>query len=151
MSEIIVEKIEGYVKTILDSMGFELVDLQFRNEGSGWVLRLFIDIEGGVMLDHCAAVSREVGQLLDVEDVIEQAYHLEVSSPGLERPLKSLEAFQRFVGKKARIKLHVAIDDVKTFEGIIEPVDGEDVSLTVDGVVVVKCRFDQLNKARLAL
>lgn len=151
MSDIIVEKIEGYVTTILDSMGFELVDLQFRNEGSGWVLRLFIDVEGGVMLDHCAAVSREVGQLLDVEDVIEQAYHLEVSSPGIERPLKSLEAFQRFVGKKARLKLHEAIDGEKTFEGIIEPVDGEDVSLTVDGVVVVKCRFDQLNKARLAL
>jgi len=151
VSDIIVEKIEGYVTTILDSMGFELVDLQFRQEGSGWVLRLFIDTEGGVMLDHCSAVSREVGQLLDVEDVIEQAYHLEVSSPGIERPLKTLEAFQRFVGKKARIKLHESIDGEKTFEGIIEPVNGEEVSLSVDGAVVVKCKFDQLNKARLAL
>lgn len=151
MSELVVEQVEKHVIPILDSMDMELVDLQFRREGHGWVLRLFIDIEGGVTLDHCADVSREVGQCLEVEDVIDHAYHLEVSSPGVERPLKSLSDFERFAGKKARVKLHEAIDGVKTFEGIIDPVEDELVSLSVDGKVIVKCKFDQLNKARLAL
>ena len=147
----VVAKIEEYVKNLLVSMGMELVDLQFRNEGHGWILRLFIDVEGGVSLDHCSVVSREVGHYLDVEDVIEQAYHLEVSSPGLERPLKSLKDFEKFVGSKARIKLHEAVNGEKTFEGIIEPVNGEEIILSVDGQAVVQCGFDQLNKARLAI
>ena len=151
VSELVVEQIERHVLVILDAMDMELVDIQFRREGHGWVLRLFIDTEGGVTLDHCADVSREVGLLLDVEDVIEHAYHLEVSSPGVERPLKSLKDFERFIGKKARIKLHEAVEGVKTFEGIIEPVADEEVALSVDGEIIIQCKFDQLNKARLAL
>lgn len=147
----VVGKIEEYVKDLLASKGMELVDLQFRNEGHGWILRLFIDVEGGVTLDHCSVVSREVGHYLDVEDVIEQAYHLEVSSPGLERPLKSLKDFERFLGSKARIKLHEALNGEKTFEGIIQSVDGNEISLSVDGKTIVQCRFDQLNKARLSI
>lgn len=151
MSETVIENIERHVASIVESMNMELVDMQFRSEGHGWVLRIFIDAEGGVNLDHCAQVSREVGQYLEVEEVIEHAYHLEVSSPGVERPLKSLGAFERFIGKKARIKLHEAVDGVKTFEGIIEPLDGEMISLSLDGNIIVKCRFEDLNKARLAL
>ncbi|CAG37344.1 ribosome maturation factor RimP [Desulfotalea psychrophila] len=151
MSEAAVEKIEGYVASVLQSMDVELVDIQFRCEGHGWVLRLFIDVEGGVTLDLCAQVSREVGQYLDVEDVIEQAYHLEVSSPGVERPLKSLANFERFAGKKARIKLHEPLNGEKTFEGIIGPVEDGEVSLLVDGKIAVKCGIEQLNKARLVL
>lgn len=151
MSELVLEQIEKHVVAILDSMDMELVDIQYRTEGHGWVLRLFIDIEGGVNLDHCAKVSREVGQVLDVEDIIDHAYHLEVSSPGVERPLKSIEAFERFVGKKARIKLHEAVEGGKTFEGIIESVDGDEITLAADGEQIIKCKFDQLNKARLAL
>ncbi len=151
MSELVLEQIEKHVIAILDSMDTELVDIQYRTEGHGWVLRLFIDVEGGVNLDHCAKVSREVGQVLDVEEVIEHAYHLEVSSPGVERPLKSIESFERFIGKKARIKLHEAVEGGKTFEGIIESVDGDEISLAADGKIIIKCKFDQLNKARLAL
>lgn len=151
MSELVLEQIEKHVIAILDSMDMELVDIQYRPEGHGWVLRLFIDLEDGVNLDHCAKVSREVGQVLDVEDVIEHAYHLEVSSPGVERPLKSIKAFKRFVGKKARIKLHEAVEGGKTFEGIIESVNGDEITLAADGEIIIKCKFDQLNKARLAL
>lgn len=151
MSETVIEKIEQHVLSIVGSMGFELVDLQFRNEGHGWVLRVFIDAEGGITLDHCSRVSREVGQYLDVEEVIEHAYHLEVSSPGIERPLKALKDFERFAGKKCRLKLHEAVDGSKTFEGIIEPLDGDMISLSLEGKIIVKCRFEDLNKARLAL
>ncbi len=151
MSEFVVEQVEKHVLAILESMDMELVDIQFRRERHGWVLRLFIDTEGGVTLDHCADVSREVGQLLDVEDIIEHAYRLEVSSPGVERPLKSLSDFERFVGRKARIKLHEAVDGGKTFEGIIESVIDKEIALSVDKEVTIRCKFDELNKARLVL
>lgn len=151
MSELVLEQIKNHVIPILDSMDMELVDIQYRTEGHGWVLRLFIDIEGGVTLDHCATVSREVGQVLDVEDIIEHTYNLEVSSPGVERPLKSIKDFERFTGKKARIKLQEAVEGGKTFEGIIESVEGEEITLAADGKIIIKCTFDQLNKARLAL
>ncbi|MCI5189216.1 MAG: ribosome maturation factor RimP [Candidatus Electrothrix sp. AS4_5] len=84
-------------------MGLELVDVQFKQE-AGWVLRIFIDQKTGVNVDDCAAVSRQVATYLEVEDVIQHAYTLEVSSPGAERPLKRLEDFVRFSGKKVRIK-----------------------------------------------
>lgn len=151
MSDIITEKIEECVVSILQSMDTELVDLQYRNEGQGWVLRIFIDVEGGVSLDHCAKVSREISQILDVEDVIADAYNLEVSSPGIERPLKSKEAFERFVGKKAKIKLHQPINEQKTFIGIISGVDGEVITMSVDGKKIVEFEFLDLNKARLSL
>jgi ribosome maturation factor RimP len=83
--------------------GAELVDLEFRREASGWVLRLFIDVEGGVSLDHCRRVSEVVGTLLEVEDPIPHAYTLEVSSPGLTRPLSGPEDWRRAVGDRVRI------------------------------------------------
>ena len=103
MNNPVVEKIRAYADELLPSMGLELFDIQFRREGHGWVLRLFIDREEGVSLEDCSLVSREISDYLDVEDVIEQSYFLEVSSPGLERPLRSLEDFKRFCGQKARI------------------------------------------------
>jgi len=102
MSDHVIDKVRDFAEGLLPTMGLELVDVQFRREGHGWVLRLFIDREEGVTVDHCADVSREIGQFLDVEDLIGHPYHLEVSSPGLERPLKSMRDFQRFVGKKAK-------------------------------------------------
>ena len=109
MAETIIGRVEALVRPVLEEMGLELVEVQYRREQSGWVLRFIIDKQEGISLDDCVAVSREVGQLLDIEDIIDQSYNLEVSSPGLERPLKSIADFQRFVGRKARIKTLEAI------------------------------------------
>ena len=140
--------IEQYAETVLENMGIELVDVQFRREGHGWVLRLYIDKEGGVNVDDCAAVSREISTWLDVEELIEHAYHLEVSSPGLERPLKKVKDFERFAGRKARIKLREPLDEQKVFIGTIDNVDEEKVILVAEGKQI-DCRFDNIAKARL--
>ncbi len=151
MSEHIIEQIRSYAETLLPTMGLELVEVQFRREGHGWVLRLFIDREGGVGLDHCADVSREIGQFLDVEDLIDHAYHLEVSSPGLERPLKSLRDFQRFQGSKAKVRLHESVEEQKVFIGSIGRVSDELITLDLEGGGSVQFAFNQINKARLSL
>ncbi|SHO48884.1 ribosome maturation factor RimP [Desulfopila aestuarii] len=151
MSEFIIEKIEEFANTLLPSMGLELVEVQFRREGHGWVLRLFIDCETGITVDHCADVSREVSDFLDVEDLIEHQYHLEVSSPGLERPLKTVRDYERFVGRKAKIKLRESVDGEKVYVGEIQSVQDESVELVVKEKGVVVLPFEHIRKARLAL
>jgi ribosome maturation factor RimP len=151
MSEFIVDKVRDFAETLLPSMGLELFDVQFRREGHGWVLRIFLDGEEGVSLDHCAEVSREVSRFLDVEDLIDHAYHLEVSSPGLERPLRSLADFQRFFGKKARVRLHESLGEQKLFVGIIGEVTGDTVHLDLEEGGAVQFTFEQISKARLSL
>lgn len=151
MSELIKDKVESFLQSLMDTLGLELFDVQFRREGHGWVLRVFVDSEEGVTLDNCSDVSRQLGHYLDVEDIIDHAYHLEVSSPGLERPLRTVEEFRRFLGKKARVKLHEGIDGVKVFEGNIEDlVDGQIQLRFADGGSV-QFSIEQINKARLAI
>ncbi len=128
----IIDRVEGFISPLLADMEIELVEIQFRREGHGWVLRLFIDRQGGVTLEDCTAVSREVGRYLEVEDPIEQAYHLEVSSPGLERPLKKKDDFIRFAGRRARVKMMEKVDDRRVFIGTLKGIEGDDVVLTVD-------------------
>ena len=117
------ERIFGLVSPVLHGMSFELVDLEFKREGKNWLLRLFIDKPGGITLDDCVDVSREIGTLLEVEDVIESSYRLEVSSPGLDRPLKKAQDYERFCGELVKIKTHEKLDpdsrgyERKTFVG----------------------------------
>jgi ribosome maturation factor RimP len=151
MSEFIVDKIEAFAEALLPSLGLELVEVQFRREGHGWVLRLFIDKEGGVSLDDCTEVSREVSRFLDVEDLINHAYHLEVSSPGLERPLRSLADFQKFSGEKARVRLRESQDGQKVFLGTIGQIIEDSVTLLPEGGGEVHFTIDQISKARLSL
>ncbi len=141
---------EKYAVPLLESMGLELVEVQFRREGHGWVLRLFIDSEQGVTLEHCTSVSREISTWLDVEDLIEQAYYLEVSSPGVERPLKKPADFERFAGRKARIKLKEPRDERRVFTGILEQVQGNLVTLVVDDEPI-QIAFEEIARARLTL
>ncbi len=129
----IIERVEGFISPLLADMGIELVEIQFRREGHGWVLRLFIDRQGGVTLENCTAVSREVSRYLEVEDPIEQAYHLEVSSPGLERPLKKKDDYIRFSGRRARVKMQEKIDDQRVFIGTLKGVEEDDVVLSIEG------------------
>ncbi len=151
MSELIIDTVQGFLRGLLPTMDLELFEVQFRREGNGWVLRVFIDSTEGVTLMQCSDVSRELGRFLDVEDIIDQAYNLEVSSPGLERPIRSIDEFRRFCGKKARVKIHEAIDGHKVFEGIIDKDAGEMIRLRLNDDRSIEFSFDMINKARLAI
>jgi ribosome maturation factor RimP len=107
--------------------GYELVDLAFTREQDGWVLRVFIDNaaaeEGGISFADCEHVSRELSTVLDVEDPITQAYRLEVSSPGLDRPLRTAEHFRRQIGEVVKARLHIGVDGRRNFRGTIQSVE----------------------------
>ncbi|PLX85950.1 MAG: ribosome maturation factor [Desulfuromonas sp.] len=119
------ETLQQLVQPIVDDFGLELVELEFKPEGRSMALRIFIDKPGGVSLDDCVAVSREVGAILEVEDPIRCAYRLEVSSPGLDRPLKKVSDFEKFSGKLVKIKTNESLDPDqrgharKTFTGTL--------------------------------
>ena len=121
------QQIEQLAETLVTSEGMELVDFEYRREGRRWMLRLFIDKDGGVTLDDCASISRELGDLLDVKDIIPQAYVLEVSSPGLNRRIRKKEDFARFAGQKVRLRLVAPIDGRRKIVGELEGVDDEAV------------------------
>ena len=106
---------------LADSEGMEIVDIEFRHEGSrgGRVLRLYLDKEGGPNVEDLSRVSRQLSELLDAEDTIDGAYTLEVSSPGINRPLKKPEHFARFVGKRIRVRTRDLIDGRRSFLGIL--------------------------------
>lgn len=113
----IVARVRGIVEPIVESQGMELVDVEYRRENRGRVLRLIIDQEGGVTLNDCASISREVDENLDVEGIPPGAYTLEVSSPGLDRPLKREADFRRFTNRQIKVRTAVLVEDRKTFKG----------------------------------
>lgn len=126
----VVEQIERLLGPILRSLGLTLWELEYRKEGPRWMLRVFIDREGtGVTLDDCEAVSRDLGALLDVEDVVPHAYTLEVSSPGLDRSLTRPEHYQRCLGSMVRIKTFQPINGQKVFRGKLTGSNGQTVSI----------------------
>ncbi|MBI2561211.1 MAG: ribosome maturation factor RimP [candidate division NC10 bacterium] len=130
----IVDRVRSLAEPILADRGLELVDLEFRREGRGWTLRLYMDRAGGVTLDDCQRVSQELGDHLDVADLIPYSYNLEVSSPGLDRPLTRDADFLRFAGKAARITTSEAIQGQRNFHGRLAGLaDGEVLLDLADG------------------
>ena len=128
--------------------GVELVDLQYRRERGGRTLRLFIDKPGGVTLEDCASVSRELGDVLDVHLPELGPYHLEVSSPGPNRPLAREEDFERFRGRRAKITIRQAVDGQKNFSGVLEGLAGRTVRMNT-GRNTVAIPVDAISKAHL--
>ncbi len=146
----LVRRLIQLVGPVVEGFGCELVELQFRREAPGWVLRLVIDNANGIGIDDCARISREVAHLLEVEDPIEQSYSLEVSSPGLDRPLKSERDFLRCKGKKAKVVVREPIDGQNQCIGLIEDVTEESVTLrTEHGIMDIP--FTRMKKARLVI
>lgn len=151
------KQIEELVMPILDDLAYELVDLQLRQEGRSLALCIYIDKPGGITLDDCVDVSREVGAILEIEDPIRSAYRLEVSSPGLDRPLKNAADFVRFAGKKAKLKSREMIDPDqrgnkrKTFVGTLLGLEEGKVKLELSdkrgGVIMIA--LEDLEKANL--
>ena len=121
---------------IAEANGCEIYDIEFKKEGSDYFLRLYIELadkEKTISLDECEAVSRALSEVLDKEDPIEQAYMLEVSSPGIDRQLKTEEHFKRFMGEKVDIGLYKAINGAKVICGTLKDFDGANISLDLDG------------------
>jgi ribosome maturation factor RimP len=125
----IVDKITEVVLPIVEESALELVDVEFRSSGRRWLLRVYIDRVEGVTIADCEHVSRELGRLLDVEDIIDHAYVLEVSSPGLTRPLRKREDFERYAGRACRIVTSTPIEGRHEFRGVVGGVTGDDVEI----------------------
>ncbi len=145
---------ETLAKPILDDLHLELVDVEFIKEGKNWFLRVYIDSDNGVDLDDCTAVSEKLSEALDEQDPIEQAYYLEVSSPGAERPLKKEQDLHRAIGKNVHVTTYAPIDGDKVFEGKLSDFDGH--ILTIDITIKTKTKtvqipFEKVAKARLAV
>lgn len=121
------------VQPVVDRLSFELVDVEFLKEGANWYLRVYIDKPGGIMLDDCQAVSEELSDRLDESDPIKQSYILEVSSPGLERPLKKDGDFEKFRGEPVEVKLFQPVNGKKIFEGELQGLEGTAVCIKAGG------------------
>ena len=129
----LVEEVRQVAQPILQSEGLELVDLEYRREAQGWVLRFYIDREGGVTVEDCVEVSGELGALLEVRDLIANPYILEVSSPGLTRPLKKPEDFNKFRNRLVKMKTFEPIEGRRNFKGILLGLEDEKVRLKIEG------------------
>jgi ribosome maturation factor RimP len=138
------------IEPILEPDGFELIDLEFKFEGGRRVLRLYIDTAGGVTLDHCQLVSKQVGALLDMKDPIDNPYHLEVSSPGINRVLKKKTDFVKFAGAEVKIKTRNKFYGRRNFHGTLTGMENSIIILEVDGQRV-DIPYSDLEKARLNL
>lgn len=142
------------LQPILEERELELFDIEYVKEGRDWFLRVYIDKEEGVSIDECEIVSRELGDRLDQEDLIKGSYFLEVSSPGVERPIKTKEDFKKSINKNIYVSLYVHIDGEKDYEGTL--VNFEDNIATIEYQVLAKKKqvnipFDKIAKARLAV
>ncbi len=135
----IVEQVRERAARVAGTYGLQIFDVQFRREGPGMVLRVRLDrpgpsatAEDSVSVEDCARVSRDLSAVLDVEDVVPMAYTLEVSSPGLDRPLRHADDYRRFAGRRAKLGMREAVDGQKFVRGILGGVDGHDVLIDSD-------------------
>ncbi len=129
----IVDQVWRLVEPVVRLEGMELAEIEYRRENTGWVLRLYVDRKEGVTIDDCARVNRVIGDLLDVADPIDHPYNLEISSPGLNRPLRKREHFERAVGCIIRVIAAQPIDNRKKFKGILVKVEPESIAIDCDG------------------
>lgn len=132
-------KLADLARSVVEPMGYELIGVEHLSRGSsqgGAILRVYIDAEAGITLDDCAAVSHQLSGVLDVEDPIQGHYDLEVSSPGLDRPLFTVDHFERFPGQRAKVRLATKLEGRRHFEGRLAGVRGDRLCLEVDGVIL---------------
>lgn len=136
------------VEPVVESMGYELVGVELMRHGRDCTLRVYIDKPAGVTLDDCAAVSHQLSGVMDVEDPIQLPYRLEISSPGLDRPLFRAADFERFAGSTAKIKLAVPLAGRRNFTGVLSGMHDGRVRVEVDGELF-ELDFDHIERARL--
>jgi ribosome maturation factor RimP len=126
------QKLTEMISAPVEALGYELVGIEFIR-GRQSTLRIYIDSDKGITVDDCADVSHQVSAVLDVEDPISVAYSLEVSSPGLDRPLFAAKHYMQFIGEEVSVVLRIAMQNRRKWQGIIKTVDGEMITVTVEG------------------
>jgi len=145
----LIERLEAVVEPVVSGAGCEFVDVQCLVENGRNILRVYADKSGGLTIDDCVAISRELGAVLDVEDVVPGRYSLEVSSPGLTRPLKKEKDFLRFTGKTVTLKTFRPIDGRSNFKGRLESVHDGVIEILDDSEKVWALKMDDIKKANL--
>lgn len=144
----LIERIEAIALPVVEGEGLKLLGVEFQKERRGWILRLYIDKEGGLSLTDCETVSHQLGDILDVEDLIDHPYTLEVSSPGLDRPLRREADFIRFAGRRVRVITSKPLGGRSQFIGCLRGLEGGNVILEEDGSSAV-IPYSAIAKARL--
>ncbi|MDH4227444.1 MAG: ribosome maturation factor RimP [Deltaproteobacteria bacterium] len=147
---VVEEKVMNLAEPVALELGLEVVDVEFVCE-HGWILRVYIDSPKGITVDDCGRLSRELSALLDVEDCISGRYSLEVSSPGLDRPLKRPKDFVAAVGKKVKVKTKIALEGRKNFKAAIESASDDGVTLKDSEGRLWKLEYSNIEKARLEI
>jgi ribosome maturation factor RimP len=150
MSGEITDRVRAITDPILMYEGMELVDIEYRREATGWVLRLYIDKEGGVTIEDCTRISQEVGRHLDVEDFILTPYTLEVSSPGLTRPLKKEKDFMKYRNHMIKVKTFDPIENRRQFKGKLLGISENHIQIEMEGGIF-QIPLSNVAKAHLEL
>ena len=148
--EVYEQKTEEILLPIVEEYGFELVDVEYVKEGGTWYLRTYIDKEGGISIDDCEKVSRRLSDILDEKDYIDDTYIMEVSSPGLGRPLKKEKDFKRSLGKEVDIRTYRMIDKQKEFTGILKYYDKDTVTIELENETLKTFEKGDIALIRLA-
>ncbi|WP_392392276.1 ribosome maturation factor RimP [Oceanobacillus jeddahense] len=154
LSSNIIDITTELVHPILEEKNLELVDIDYVKEGKNWFLRVYIDKEGGIDIVECGEVSEQLSEKLDEADPIKEAYFLEVSSPGVEKPLKTMEDLKKNIGKNVFVKLYEKIDGEKAFEGILQNVENDKLFIEYKIKTrkkIVEIPYEKVAKARLAV
>ena len=146
--DVITGQITDLIESILLELGFELVDVDYLSEHGKWVLRIYIDKAGGVTIDDCARISWELGDLIDIKDIVRHKYVLEVSSPGLNRPLKKEADFDRVIGKKIKVKMKMPVNGRRNFSGYLKDVRDHIVYIEDEGGLIT-LSWPEIDKANL--
>jgi len=141
-------KLTDMLRPSVEQVGKELLGVEFISAGNNSILRLFIDHENGIDVDDCAEVSRQVGAILDVEDPISSEYSLEVSSPGVDRPLFDLAHFEAVIGETVEIKLSIPLNGRRKFKGLLEAIENDTLVVVVDGIDY-ELAYSNIDKANL--
>lgn len=147
-AHLITKEVADLVEPILDEMGFELVGAEYLSMHGRWVLRLYIDKGGGVTIDDCARVSEEIGDLIDINDIITHEYTLEVSSPGLDRPLKKEKDLVWAIGRRVKVRMVAPLDGRRNFTGCLRNFEDGTLYVETEGTLVALPWLD-VDKANL--
>ena len=142
------EHLLNLIEPIVTGLGYECVGIEYNPHPQHGLLRIYIDNENGILVDDCSKVSHQISGALDVEDPIQGDYHLEVSSPGADRPLFKLTQFEQFIGKAVTVNLFIAINKRRKITGLIQKVEAETVFLS-EAEQVFEIPFAAISKARL--
>ena len=144
------DKLTQLFKPAVEGLGYELVGVEHLPMGKHTVLRIYIDSANGITVDDCSSVSHQISGVLDVEEPIKGAFTLEVSSPGIDRPLFNFEQFKKFVGSKVKLKLYHSMDGKRKITGVIESIEGDDINIKdANSDATYQLQIDDIDKANI--